>query len=86
MGGLEAEAVPVEAAEETLELGGEMEEEGVSATLVATKVVMAAEEVDVKAVETAAAVTVERAEMEGGMGWEVLLEMVGTPVQCTEYC
>jgi hypothetical protein len=38
------------------------------------------------AVATAAAVTVERAEMEGGMGWEVLLEMVGTPVQCTEYC
>ena len=86
MGGLEAEAVPVEAAEETLELGGETEEEGVSATLVATKVEKAAEEADVRVVDTAVAVTVERAEMEGGMGWEVLLEMVGTPVHCTEYC
>ena len=46
----------------------------------------AAEEADVRVVDTAVAVTVERAEMEGGMGWEVLLEMVGTPVQCTEYC
>ena len=56
-----AEAVPVEAAEETLELGGETEEEGVSATLVATKVEKAAEEADVRVVDTAVAVTVERA-------------------------